>query len=152
MPKQLTTEDFQQSLTSHIAQKGDELWCKYGPEIGWAALLDALNDRSLVRYPCEIVFDASALLPGEFAHPVCKGAEPNDGFAIYVHPIYSTERDIVPYLVLYQLVVVNYGEFASADDAETFAAHALGLAKDVYYNALCALANELERVECGACG
>jgi hypothetical protein len=45
--------------------------------------------------------------------------------------------------VLYQLVLVNYGEFASADDAETFGAHALGLAKDDYYQALCRLADEI---------
>jgi hypothetical protein len=51
----------------------------------------------------------------------------------------------VPLLVLYQLVLVNYGEFASPDDAETFGAAALGLAKDDYYHALCALADELEQ-------
>jgi hypothetical protein len=39
--------------------------------------------------------------------------------------------------------VVNYGEFASADDAETFGAAALGLSKDDYYQAVCALADEL---------
>ena len=49
----------------------------------------------------------------------------------------------VPYLVLYQLVLVNYGEFASADDAETFGANALGLPKDDYYQALCEMANQL---------
>ena len=49
----------------------------------------------------------------------------------------------VPPLVLYQLVLVNYGDFASADDAETFGANALGLSKDDYYRALCEMADEI---------
>jgi hypothetical protein len=51
----------------------------------------------------------------------------------------------VPLLVLYQLVLVNYGAFASSDDAETFGAAALGLARDEYYGTLCRLADELEQ-------
>ena len=51
----------------------------------------------------------------------------------------------VPLLVLYQLVLVNYGSFASPATAETFAAAALGLPKDKYYHTLCRLANELEQ-------
>jgi hypothetical protein len=53
----------------------------------------------------------------------------------------------VPYLVLYQLVLVNYGEFASPDDAETFGASALGLEREEYYAALCRMADEV-----GGCG
>ena len=49
--------------------------------------------------------------------------------------------------MLYQLVLVNYGEFASAADAETFGATALGISKDEYYEALCEMADEI-----GACG
>ena len=46
---------------------------------------------------------------------------------MYVHPLFMTQLEKVPLLVLYQLVLVNYGEFASPDDAETFGAAALGL-------------------------
>ena len=53
------------------------------------------------------------------------------------------QLDQVPLLVLYQLVLVNYGAFVSPDDAETFGAAALGLAKDKYYDNLCQLADEL---------
>ena len=42
---------------------------------------------------------------------------------------------------------MHYGEFASADNAETFGASALGISKDEYYEALCEMADEL-----GACG
>ena len=81
-----------------------------------------------MRYPCEIVFDAAPLQAGEFAHPVAKGDRPEDGFTLYVHPFFMTQLEQVPLLVLYQLVLVNYGAFAAPEDAETFGAAALGLA------------------------
>lgn len=140
MDRQLTIDDARQSLTAHLAAKGAEIHEKYGPRIGWDELLQILDDRACVRYPCEISFDAEPLLAGEFAHPVAKGTRPEEGFTICVHPVFATQLSQVPLLVFYQLVAVNYGEFASADDAEIFGASALGLGKDEYYGAVCALA------------
>src|SRR5205809_5107062 len=147
MSKQLTAEDARQSLSAHVAAKGDEIRQKYGPRIGWAELQRILQDRSCVRYPCDIVFDAARLEPGEFAYPLAKGEEPDAGFTIFVHPLFMTQLEQVPHLVLYQLVLVNYGEFASADDAETFGAAALGIAKEEYYDRLCTLADQLGGLE-----
>ena len=147
MPTQLTADDAKQSLNAHVAAKGEEVRAKYGPRIGWKELRPILEDRACVRYPCEIVFDAGQLGAGEFAHPVAKGENPEDGFTLFVHPFFMTQLERVPYLVLYQLVLVNYGEFASATDAETFGASALGISKDEYYEALCEMADEI-----GACG
>jgi hypothetical protein len=141
MSTQLTPEDAKQSLNAHVASKGDEIRDRYGPNIGWNELLRILEDRRTVRYPCEIVFDQKLLQPGEFAHPVPKGERPEDGFTICVHPLFMTDLQQVPGLVLYQLVLVNYGPFAAPDDAETFGAHALGLSKDCYYRTLCAMAD-----------
>jgi len=45
--------------------------------------------------------------------------------------------------VLYQLVALNYGVFASSDDAETFGAAALGLTRDEYYALICDCADQL---------
>jgi hypothetical protein len=143
MPTQLTADDARQSLTAHVAAKGEEICAKYGSHIGWGELQLLLNDRAYVRYPCEIVFDAAALQPGEFAHPVAKSERPEDGFAMHVHPVYQLDLASVPLLVLYQLVAVNYGEFASADDAEIFAANALGLSRADYYAVLCELADRV---------
>jgi hypothetical protein len=143
MPTQLTAADARQSLNEHVAARGREIHGKYGPHIGWRELRQILADRSCVRYPCEIVFDAAPLNPGEFAHPVAKGKRPEDGFTMYVHPIFMTQLQQVPCLVLYQLVLVNYGEFASADDAETFGAAVLGLSQHEYYDTLCELADPL---------
>jgi hypothetical protein len=137
MAIQLTAEDARQSLNAHVTARGAELRAKYGLHIGWPELRRILEDRTQVRYPCEIVFDAGPLQPGEFAHPVARGERPEDGFTMYVHPIFMTRLPQVPGLVLYQLVLVNYGEFASADDAETFGATALGLSRDEYYCTLC---------------
>ncbi|MBI4028564.1 MAG: hypothetical protein HY360_26490 [Verrucomicrobia bacterium] len=152
MSQRLTVDDARQSLNAHVAAKGAEIHAQYGPVIGWDQLLRILEDRELVRYPCEIVFDAGPLREGEFAHPTPKGDRPETGFTIHVHPRFAAQRQRVPYLVLYQLVVVNYGEFASSDDAETFGAMALGISKDEYYHALCELVRDNPGlILCGEC-
>lgn len=148
MATQLTADDARKSLNSHVAARGAEICEKYGPHIGWKELQQILEDRACVRYPCRIAFDAAALDPGEFAHPVPLGERPEDGFTMYVHPVYMTDLARVPLLVLYQLVLVNYGEFASPDDAETFGAAAAGLTRDDYYAGLCEMADEL--ADCSA--
>jgi hypothetical protein len=139
-----TADDGRQSLNAHVAAKGDEIRVKYGPHLGWAELQRILQDRTCVRYPCDIVFDAAPLQSGEFAHPVARGESPEEGFDLYVHPYFMMQPERIPYLVLYQLVLVNYGGFASPDDAETFGACAMGLPKEEYYQALCELADEID--------
>jgi hypothetical protein len=139
-----SARDARQSLNASAAAIGAAIYEKYGPRIGWTQLLQILGDRSCVRYPCEIVFDAAPLQAGEFAHPVAKSGQPEDGFSMYVHPLFMTQLEQVPLLVLYQLVLVNYGAFAGPDDAETFGAAALGLSKDEYYETLCGLADQMQ--------
>lgn len=143
MAKTLTAEDARQSLTTHVETKGIEIFSKYGPQLGWLELQRLLTDRVYVRYPCEILFDAEQLRPGEFAHPIQNGERPEDGFTMAVHPIFMVQLDLVPALVLYQLVALNYGEFASADEAESFGAAALGLTRDEYYAILCEAADQV---------
>ena len=141
MATQLTAEDGRQSLNAHVAAKGAEIYAKYGPHIGWSELQQILQDRACVRYPCAVVFDTTSLRPGEFAHPAPRGDRPEDGFDLYVHPCYMVHLDRIAHLALYQLVVINYGGFASSDDAETFGAAALGVTKEEYYQSLCELAD-----------
>ena len=143
MATQLTAEDARQSMQAHAASKGAEIRATYGPHLGWSQLLAILADRTCVRYPCEIAFDSGPLGEDEFAHPVARGESPAAGFTIYVHPYFATQPDRVPYLVLYQLVLVNYGDFASSADAESFGAHAFGISEDEYYRVLCAMADEI---------
>ena len=151
MGQKLTADDARQSLTAHVAEKGQEIRDKYGPCIGWNELLRILEDRSACRYPCEVVFDAGQLQSGEFAFPVPKGERPEQGFTICVHPHFAKQPMRSVCLVLYQLVQVNYGEFVSADDAETFGASVLGLSKDEYYQMVCEMADEIAGCEKGEC-
>ncbi len=144
-----TPAEAKQSLTDHVADKGMEIHAKYGPRIGWREIQRIVQDRSAVRYPCEIAFTSEGLREGEFAYPHPKGALPEDGFVIRVHPVFMTELPFVPHLVLYQLVAVNYGDFASIDDAETFGAAALGMEKEEYYQTICRLADQLGDCGCG---
>ncbi len=147
MPTELTADDARLSLGAHAASKGAEIYAKYGPAIGWQELKLILEDRTCVRYPCEIEFNADPLQPGEFAHPVPNGSHPDEGFKMYVQPLFMTQLPDLPFLVLYQLVAVNYGEFASGDDAIEFAAAALGLSPDDYYQKLCELIDPI--ADCG---
>jgi hypothetical protein len=143
MATQLTADDARQSLTAHVEAKGIEVFVKYGPQLGWSELRRLLADRAFVRYPVEIVFDASPLQAGEFAHPMPKGDSPEDGYTMFVHPVFSLELARAAAGVLYQLVAVNYGEFASSDEAETFGAAALGLTRDEYYAVLCEMSEQV---------
>jgi len=138
-----TPEDARVSLSGHVAGKGADLRRKYGARIGWPQLQLILADRDFVRYPCEIAFDAGPLQPDECAYPEPLGDLPEDGFRLCVHPYFAVEPDRVPLLALYQLVAVNYGAFASPADAEVFGAAALGMAREQYYNSLCAMADEI---------
>ena len=141
--QRLTADDARQSLTAHLAEKGAEIREKYGPRIGWSQLLRILEDRACVRYPCRAAFDAAPLQPGECAYAKPNGGKPEDGFVIHIHPLFMTRLDQAARLALYQLVVVNYGEFASSDDAEVFGAAALGISKEQYYLGLCEMADSL---------
>ncbi|MEN9575265.1 MAG: hypothetical protein RL514_3120 [Verrucomicrobiota bacterium] len=143
MSKQLTDDDARQSLRDHCAAKGVEVHAKFGPHLGWVELNQLLQDRKLVRYPCRIAFDSLPLQAGEFAYPEPLGPRPDDGFRICVHPHFEADLEAVPALVLYQLVAVNYGDFATPEDAEAFGAAALGMSREEYYQRLCQFADQV---------
>ena len=63
---------------------------------------------------------------------------------LHIHPLFLTQMDRVAHLALYQLVAVNYGDFASSDDAEVFGAAALGIPREQYYQGLCEMADLLQ--------
>ena len=143
MARSAITVSKRQALSAEVVAEGAEVWTKYGPRIGWDDLLSLLQDRACVRFPCELRFDAKPLLPGEFAHALPRGGKPEDGYTIYLHPVYEHQLHNVPYLVLHQLVLVNHGASATADHAEIYGAVALGLPKDEYYHILCELSGQI---------
>lgn len=131
------------SLTDHVIMKGNEIFEKYGPKIGWSELQKIIVDKECVRYPLDIVFDSVALENDEIAYPSAKGDLPEDGFTLYIHPYFSLDPTRIPAIALYQLVLINYGTFASPGDAEAFGAAALGIDIEAYYAQLCEIADEI---------
>jgi hypothetical protein len=130
-------------LLADLSVKAAEIRDRYGPTLDWDRLQLVLKDRDIAPFPCQIQFDAAPLLPGEFAHAVPKGPNKQDGYILYLHPQYATQPDVLPYLVLYQLVLINYGDEATPEDAETFGSIALGLSRDAYFQALCELSGQI---------
>ena len=143
MTHQVTAEEGRESLNAHVETRGREVFARYGPRIGWVELQRLMADRTCVRYPCDLAFESGPLQPGEFGYAEPCGEQPEAGFKLYIHPYYLAQPDRIPYLALYHFVRINYGEFACADDAETFGAAALGLSKDEYYAELCRLVDEI---------
>ncbi len=152
IPVEAIPMDARRSLADHVAALGAEIRLKYGPTIGWAELMRIMTAKECVRYPCELAFDAGMLHPSELAWLSPRGEHPQDGFVLQVHPHFAQTPERVPYIALYQLVLVNYGVFARPEDAEILGAAALGLDQDTYYAALCRMADELDLGNRTCCG
>lgn len=143
MSRKLTETDAHDSLVDHAIRKGYGIFERYGPKIGWAELQKILKDSDFVRFPCSIEFDIEPLEAGECVFPRENSNQPADGYTIFVHPYFTDRLELVPPVVLYQLVVINYGNFAGAEEAECFGAAAMGYSPDTYYDLLCELADRV---------
>ena len=138
-----TIEDGRRSLSEHVQTKALEARAIYGPEVDWPALQRMLSDERYVRFPVTVVFDADTLEPGELAFVEQVGASPAEGYRLTVHPSFEHQPALLPLIVAYQLVVVNYGEIATHEEAELFGATLLGLDVEGYYQRLCLAADGL---------
>ncbi len=141
--QRLTEEDGRSALRDHVVEKAAQARRKCGGRVDYATILALLDDREIVRYPTRLRFDANPLEPGEFAFAQPLGAHPRDGYCLYVHPAFERREELLPLLIAYHIVRVNYGEIATHAEAELFGATLLGLAVDEYYAALCAAADEI---------
>lgn len=131
------------ALRDHVVAVATTAREKYGPTIDLEAIYRILEDRTLVRYPVRVEFDDAALEPGEFAYPKPLGNPATAGFALYLHPQFERATRVLPLLIAYQLVRVNYGDLATSDEAELFGAALLGMTPGDYYNAVCAAADSI---------
>ena len=138
-----TLDDGRQALADHVLARGMALREAYGPAIDYPTLLRSLEDRDHVRFPTRVVFDTGGVDLGLFAVVDLEGDRPEDGYIVSVHGHFESRLEQVPPLVLYHLVTVNYGDFATAADAEIFGSAALGMDRDAYYDRLCRLADEI---------
>jgi hypothetical protein len=138
-----TVEDGQQALRDHVREKAMAARLKYGLYIDAETILDMLDDREVVRYPTGVRFDAAPLQPGEFAVAEPLGARPEHGYALFIHPWFQEQPEVWPLLIAYHVVDINYGEIATAAEAELYGATLLGLEIEAYYEALCELADSI---------
>lgn len=100
-----------------------------------------LNDAEFIRFPTKLLFDKTILEKGQFATAFKN--ENTSEYIIYIHPYFKKQLDVIPALVLYHLVVVNYGDFANYEDAEIFASTVLNMDQEEYYQYICNLTDQI---------
>lgn len=139
----LTLKDGQNAMAGHIVDKALEIREKYGDNIDYDTLLELLKDTNFLRYPVRIEFNSSVLEKGMFAitRKLCENSK--DGFIIFVHEYFKNQLQDVPALVFYHLVTVNYGDFATHNEAELFGAAIMGMEQEAYYQHICQLADQI---------
>ncbi|MEW8027154.1 MAG: hypothetical protein AB2792_07195 [Candidatus Thiodiazotropha sp.] len=131
------------AVSLHALEKAKEIRTRYGDEIDYQAVLCMLEDRKSVRYPVQVKFVSEGIEPGMFARTEPVSDNPADGYSILLHSYFENRHDDIPALILYQLVLVNYGDLATANDAEIFGATVLGMDRDAYYERIVSLVDEV---------
>ena len=106
------------------------------------AIRRVLADPDIVRFPVQLAFGTTELLPGEFAWPKPRGASPAEGYDLVLHPAFRDREDALPFLIAYHVVAINYLDVATHEEAELFGAALLGMDVDAYYSEVCRLADE----------
>ena len=141
-------QEGRESLIAHAVEKDLEARAAYGDGgtgLGMEALEVLLNDRKFVRHPVRLAFDAAELESGELAFPKSVSPDdPSEGFVMYIHPAFEGRHDVIPLLVAYQIVCINYGEIVGHEAAEAFGAALCGMEVETYYQTLCQLADSLQ--------
>ncbi len=136
-----TAEDAQQSLRDHVITKAIDARLRRSVLIDRVEMMRLLEDRSVVRYPLGVRFDAEPLESGEFACLEALGDHPSDGFCLFIHPMFELADDLIPLLIAYYIPSVNYGDVTSHVEAELFGATLLGIDVEEYYRILCSVAD-----------
>ncbi len=131
------------AVSEHAAGKAAEIRDRYGPAIDYRTLLRILGDRRCTRHPVEIRFVSEGIEPGLFGKTQQVSDDPADGYIISLHASLQDRPDALPALILYQSVLVNYGDLATAIDAEMFGAGVLGMDRDDYYALIVGLTDSL---------
>jgi hypothetical protein len=131
------------AVSMHASEKAKDIRSRYGTDIDYETLLDILNDRKSTRYPVQLRFSTDNIEPGMFALTEALSENPDDGYVITLHSALEERRDILPALILYQLVLVNYGDLATANDAELFGSTVLDVGREHYYEQIVSLTDSL---------
>ena len=142
-PRKRAGKVIHSAVSQHATEKAAEIRSRYGPEIDYPAVLRMLEDRRCIRYPVEIRFVVDGIEPGMFGKTDPASKDPADGYVISLHRSFENRSDLLPALILYQSVLVNYGDLATAIDAELFGAGILGLDRDAFYEQIVAVTDAL---------
>ena len=135
----------QKALSEHVSHRVEFIRQKYqlaAPAHITPEMMGVmLGDSDVARFPVELRFSPD-IEAGLFGYCEKKTENPQDGYDLVLHSGFQSRTEELPFLVLYLLVKVNYGEFATYEDAERFAAGILGLPVDAYYSVLCQLVDQ----------
>ena len=143
MGERLTEDDGRRALRDHVLERANIARTRYGPRIDAATIMKILDDRTLVRFPVGIRFDATALQPQEFAHAELLGEHPSEGYCLFIHPSLQSRTDLLPMVIAYHIPPINYGDITEPEDCEAFGAALLGMNPEIYYQTLCEIADAL---------
>ena len=146
-PIRPTEEDGRLSLRDHALERAARARVALGPPTDAARFARLLSDRSLVRYPTSVLFDATHLEPDEFAWAMPLGDHPKDGFVIVIHPRFQGRPELWPLLAAYHLPTINYGEIVDAETCEAFGAELFGMEVNAYYAKLVLAADEIRSTD-----
>ena len=138
-----TEDDARVALHAHLVECANEARLRHGLYIDFDTFKRILDDRKVVRYPTQLVFDADPLEPGQFAHAEQIGERPSEGFRLSIHPYFKSQPDVIPLLAAYHIAPINYGDIAAEPECELFGATLVGLDVEAYYQALCELADSI---------
>ncbi len=142
-PHKLTLEDGKKALTDHVIEKATEVQDKYGLAIDFEILTKIFSDPTVLRFPTTIVFDSSKVEAGLFATTEPYQEDGVNKVRLYIHEYFADKPESLSLLALYHVVAINYGDFASAEDAEIFASTVLCMDRELYYQKLCKLVDQI---------
>lgn len=131
------------AVTKHAIAKAEDIRSRMGSDIDYATLLSMFDDRRSFRYPVKLQFVTDDIEPGMFGKTEAVSDNPDDGYVIYLHRHFENQAEALPLLILYQSVLVNYGDLATADDAELFGSTLLNMDRDEYYQQIETLTDSL---------
>ncbi len=143
MRDKLTVEQGRKAFAHHVTERALALREKYGHFLDENALQEILNDRDFVRYPTRLEFNSSKIEPGFFASVETVAGSPTNEHVIFLHEYFLRRPGDIASALLYHLVLVNYGDIATREEAELFGATAMGMEQEDYYQSLCRLADQI---------
>jgi hypothetical protein len=143
--KKISAEEAKSSLKEHVREKAFLAREKYGTFFDLEVMRKIMADRQIVRYPMTLDFSDDKLQAGEFAFLEVSEIEESPVYCLHVHPRYRECSEALPKIIAYYVVVVNYGDIATHEEAEIFGATLLGISIEGYYQDLCRYADQLSK-------